>query len=72
MPSMGNLEPFDAETNWDKYREGVEQYFIANDVKEEKRRAVRRNQMLWSGDINVASQSSVSSEAVGSEPGNHL
>lgn len=37
MPGMGKLEPFDSDTNWDEYREQVELYFIANNVKEEKR-----------------------------------
>lgn len=70
MPSMGNLEPFDAETNWDKYREGVEQYFIANDVKQEKLQAAV---ITCCGLVTyIASQSSVSCDAVGSEPGNYF
>lgn len=36
----GQLEPFNAETNWGKYRKQMEQYIIANDVMEEKRQAV--------------------------------
>ncbi|KAH7985906.1 hypothetical protein HPB49_026224 [Dermacentor silvarum] len=41
MPGVGKLEPFDVgTTSWDEYQERVEQFFIANDVEDEKKRAV--------------------------------
>ncbi|XP_077485394.1 uncharacterized protein LOC144095592 [Amblyomma americanum] len=40
MPGVGKLEPFDTQTNWDEYRERAVQYFIANDVPDDKKRAV--------------------------------
>lgn len=40
MPGVGKLEPFDAQTSWEEYRERTVQYFIANDVPDDKQKAV--------------------------------
>lgn len=36
IAGMGKLQTFDTETNWEEYRERVEPYFIANNVKEKR------------------------------------
>ena len=38
MPTIGRIEPFEEqEGTWDQYQERFEQYFIANDVANDKR-----------------------------------
>ncbi|XP_075556628.1 uncharacterized protein LOC142588693 [Dermacentor variabilis] len=40
MPRVGKLEPSDAQTSCEEYRERAAQYLIANDVPDDKQRAV--------------------------------
>ena len=38
MTTIGRIEPFEEqEGTWDQYQERLEQYFIANDVADDKR-----------------------------------
>ena len=38
MTTIGRIEPFEEqEGTWDQYQERLEQYFIANDVDDDKR-----------------------------------
>ncbi|KAH6927972.1 hypothetical protein HPB50_010202 [Hyalomma asiaticum] len=60
MPGVGKLEPLDAQTSWEEYRERTVQYFIANDVPDDK----ELSYLLWPGHIHPASEPAGSCEAV--------
>ncbi|KAL1472742.1 hypothetical protein MTO96_022795 [Rhipicephalus appendiculatus] len=70
MPGVGKLEPFDVgTTSLDEYQERVEQFFIANDVEDEKK-ASSTSHLFWTGPVFITAEPAVTVEAVRNKPVN--